>query len=196
MPGGPHGGPGAADWPKVTTTSPSSAEQHLHARLGELAARREQRLARRRLWLAHHWPAQYTERCVVVAGRPVCRRCAALYPLAVVMAVLALVAGPPWPPAWEPWPVWLLSLPATVAFVGEALGWFGYSARWQVGTTLVAAVAFGRAWGAELAEPGQAIFWGPIAVFGGIWFAATVISLRRRTWGSSPPSPTPSPRPR
>lgn len=162
-------------------TSPSAgADARLEARLAELAAARDHRLARRRLWLSHHWPAQYGDRCVEVAGRPVCRRCAALYPLSLVMAVLALLVGPPWPPAWDPWPVWLLSIPATVAFGGEALGWFRYSPRWQVGTTLAAAVAFGRAAGAELADPGQALFWGPIAVFGGIWFAATVAGLRRR----------------
>jgi hypothetical protein len=164
----------------VTAPSTTRAEQLLDARLAELQAERDHRAARRNLWLAHHWPAQYAERCVVVGGRPVCRRCAALYPLSVVMAVLALVAGPPWPPAWEPWPVWVLSLPATIAFTGEALGWFRYAPRWQVGTTLLAAVAFGRAWGAELADPGQAIFWGPIAVFGGLWFAASAIGVRLR----------------
>jgi hypothetical protein len=37
-----------------------------------------------------------------------------------------------------------------------------------------------RALGAELADPGQSIFWGPIVVFGGIWFAATVAAHRRR----------------
>lgn len=162
------------------TPGPTAADALLLARLDELRATRDHGLARRRLWLSHHWPAEYRERCVWVAGRPVCRRCAALYPLALVMAVLALLAGPPWPPAWDPWPVWLLSVPATVAFVGEALGWFRYSARWQVATTLGAAVAFGRAAGAELADPGQALFWGPIAVFGGIWFAATVAGLLRR----------------
>lgn len=150
------------------------------ARIDALQRQRLDRMGRRNLWLAHHWPGSYGERCVVVSGRPVCRRCAALYPLSAVIAVLALTAGPPWPPAWDPWPVWVLSLPATVAFCGESLGWFGYSARWQVATTLVAAVAFGRALGAELADPGQAMFWGPITVFGGLWFAATSSGLGRR----------------
>lgn len=162
----------------VATQAPLDAA--FGARLAELHAVGEERLARRRLWSSHHWPVDYPDRCVWVAGRPVCRRCAALYPLSVVLAALALLIGPPWPPAWDPWPVWVLSVPATVAFVGEAVGWLRYSARWQVATTLLAAVAFGRAWGAELAQPGQAMFWGPIAVFGGLWFAATVVGSRRR----------------
>ena len=151
------------------------------ARAASVRARHDERLARRRLWLSHHWPAHYAERCATVGGRPVCRRCLALYPLSILVAVLALVVGPPWPAPWDPWPVWLLSLPATVAFVGEALGWFRYSVRWQVGTMLVAAVAFGRAWGAEMGDGGQAMFWGPIAVFGGLWFAASAVGHVRRT---------------
>jgi hypothetical protein len=151
------------------------------ARTAAVRARHDERLARRRLWLSHHWPAHYAERCATVRGRPVCRRCLALYPVSVAVAVLALVVGPPWPASWDPWPVWLLSLPATVAFVGEALGWFRYSVRWQVGTMVVAAVAFGRAWGAELADGGQAMFWGPITVFGGLWFFASAIGHVRRS---------------
>jgi hypothetical protein len=162
----------------VSSSQPAPPDA-FEARLALMRAAEVERQGRRRFWLAHHWPGQYAERCVAVAGRPVCRRCAALYPMSAVMAVLALVAGPPWPLAWDPWPVWVLSLPATVVFVGERLGWFGYSPRSQVLTTLVAAVAFGRASAAELADPGQTMFWGPVTVFGGLWFAAVVLSQRR-----------------
>jgi hypothetical protein len=164
----------------VTGTGDTANDDLFQARVALMRARDAERRGRRNLWLAHHWPEDYGERCVVLRGRPVCRRCASLYPLGFLMALLALVVGPPWSPAWDPWPVWILSVPATVAYVGESLGWFRYSARWQVFTTLLAAVAFGRALGAELADPGQSIFWGPIVVFGGIWFAATVAAHRRR----------------
>ena len=161
--------------PEVGTTA-----DPFEARLAEIRVEEAQRKARRRFWLAHHWPDSYAERCVEVGGRVVCRRCAALYPLSTVIALLAVLVGPPWPATWDPWPVWVLSLPATVVFVGEQLGRFTYCPRWQVGTTLLAAVAFGRAAGAELVDPGQVVFWGPIAVFGGTWFAAAAEGQRRR----------------
>ena len=44
------------------------------------------------MWLSHHWPSDY-DRCAVVAGRHVCRRCLVLYPLALVAAVPAPPCG-------------------------------------------------------------------------------------------------------
>ena len=76
--------------------------------------------------------------------------------------------------------IWVLSIPATVAYCGEALGLLRYEPRWQVATTLLAALAFGRALGYELAERWSSEFWGPIAVFGGIWFLATAIAANNR----------------
>jgi hypothetical protein len=149
-------------------------------RIEQASARRESASARRRMWLAHHWPQDYHERCFRLGSRPVCRRCGALYPLSFVVAAASVAGRPPWPPHLDPWLVWLLSVPATVAYVGEALGWFRYRARWQVAGTLLAALAFGRALGYELVDRWSPVFWGPIAVFGGIWFAATLIGSRQR----------------
>lgn len=137
--------------------------------------------ARRLLWLSHHWPQQYDDRCVRVGRWPVCRRCSALYGVGFLIAWAMTIGVDPWPDRWDPTVIWLLCLPATVAFVGEALGWFRYSIRWQVVTTLVAGLAFGKALGYELEQRWSAEFWGPIAVFGGIWFFASLISHRRRT---------------
>lgn len=132
------------------------------------------------IWLAHHWPEHYGDRCVRIGRRHVCRRCLALYPLSLVVAIASVAGHPPWPGSWDPAIVWLLSLPATAAYVGEAVGWFRYRAWVQVVTTLLAALAFGRALGYELLDRWQPVFWGPIAVFGGIWFFATLIGQRRR----------------
>jgi hypothetical protein len=143
-------------------------------RLAEIRARETERIGRRNLWLAHHWPDAYAERCVRIGHRWVCRRCAALYPLGFLVALLSAGGLDPWPRAWDPWPVWVLSVPATVAYAAEAVELVGYRPRWQVATTLLAAVAFGRALGYELMERWQPVFWGPITVFGGIWFLATV----------------------
>jgi hypothetical protein len=144
------------------------------ARLAEIEARQQVADGWRNLWLAHHWPETYRERCVRVGSRWVCRRCATLYPLGLAVALSSALGLAPWPPAIDPWPIWLLSIPATVAYVGEATGRIAYHPRWQVGTTLLAAVAFGRGLGYELIDRWSPEFWGPIAVFGGIWFAATV----------------------
>lgn len=132
------------------------------------------------LWLAHHHPDQYDERCMVVAGRHVCRRCAALYPLSFVVAAVSLATTAPWPPVVDLWLIWALSIPATVAYCGEALRWFGYNARLQAGTTLIAALAFGRALGYELADQGHPWFWSPLIVFGTMWFIATVLGHHHR----------------
>ena len=152
--------------------------------LARMQRREARHRARSQLWLAHHWPEDHGERCVRIGRRPVCRRCAALYPLGLVVALLAAAGHPPWPAAWDPAMIWILSLPATTAFVGEAIGLFGYSPRWQAGTTLLAAAGFGRALGYELVDRWNPAFWQPIAVFGGLWFLASVFAAS--TAGSRP----------
>ncbi len=152
--------------------------------LARLKAKETARIGRRNLWLAHHWPDDYAERCVMLGSQPVCRRCAALYPLGFLVAFAAAWGAAPWPPSIDPWPIWLLSLPATIAYVGEALGVFRYHVKVQVAATLIAAVAFGRGLGYELEERWSPEFWGPVAVFGGIWYAATVLGAARRQTAS------------
>ena len=148
--------------------------------LARLKAKETARIGRRNLWLAHHWPDDYADRCVMIGSRPVCRRCAALYPLGFLVAFAAAAGATPWPASIDPWPIWLLSLPATVAYVGEAIGLFRYHVKLQVAATLITAVAFGRGLGYELEERWSPEFWGPVAVFGGIWYAATVYGASRR----------------
>lgn len=152
-------------------------------KLAQLQARETAVQGRRNLWLAHHWPADYGDRCVRLGSRHLCRRCAALYPLSFTIAFAAAAGLAPWPAALDPWPIWLLSIPATVAYVGEALGVFRYDIRWQVGTTLVAAIAFGRALGYELLDRWHPWFWGPLSTFGALWFLATLVAHRRRARG-------------
>lgn len=95
-----------------------------------------------------------------------------------LVAFLAAAGYPLWPASWDPAAIWILCLPATVAYVGEAIGLFGYSPRWQVATMLITATAFGRALGYELVDRWSPEFWQPVAVFGGIWFLATVFGLQ------------------
>ncbi len=173
-------------WTQVTLSPEREAavRAELDAGLARIVAREAaeaaDRKARRNMWLAHHWPDHYEERCVMVGSTPVCRRCASLYPLGLLVAAASAAGFAPWPHAWDPWPIWLLSIPGTVAYVGEATGLFGYNVRWQVATTLLAAMAFGRGLGYELVERWSSQFWGPIAVFGGIWYLATIFGNARR----------------
>ncbi len=132
------------------------------------------------LWLSHHWPGEYHPRCLRIGRHHVCRRCLALYPLGFLVAVLSAVGLPPWPGAFDPAMIWILSLPATVAFVGEATGRFSYAPKWQVGTTLITAVAFGRALGYELVQRWSPEFWQPVTVFGAVWFAASYYQHNNR----------------
>ncbi len=149
-------------------------------RRSEDEERRTEQRARRLLWLSHHWPQHYDDRCVSIRRWPVCRRCSALYGVGFTVALAMTIGVDPWPDRWDPLLIWLLCLPATLAFVGEALGWFRYVIRWQVVTTLVAGLAFGKALGYELEQRWSAEFWGPIAVFGGVWFFASLAGHRRR----------------
>lgn len=154
-------------------------------RLAEIRGRQERdrrhQRGRRQLWHAHHWPQHYGDRCVRIGDRHWCRRCLSLYPLGFLVAVLSAVGLPPWPGEADPAVIWLLCLPGTAAFVGEAVGLFPYRPRWQVAATLITAVAFGRGLGYELVQRWSPEFWGPVAVFGGIWFAASAIQHRTAT---------------
>ncbi len=161
------------------------------ARYQATVARQQQRrseqeaadAASKAMWLSHHQPDQY-DRCVVLANRHVCRRCLALHPLSIIIAIASAVGYAPWPEAWDPAAIWLLSLPATLDFLGEQLSLVAYNAKRQVAATLITAFAFGRALGYEIADSWSSEFWGPLAVFGGVWFAAAFLAHQRREAGT------------
>lgn len=138
----------------------------------------QERKASRQLWLAHHWPHRY-ERCTVIGGRHVCRRCLWFYGTAFLTLALAPLGISPWPASWDLVMVWLLSLPATTEFIGGELGWWRYDARRQVVVTTILGLAVGRGFYAELTSPGNWIFWGPVLVFGTLWFAVAAIQWMR-----------------
>jgi len=175
----------------MTTGSDALFEE----RLAEIHRKTADRQARRHMWLAHHWPEDYADRCVRIGSRHVCRRCAALYPLGFAVAALAATGFPLWPTAWDPVAIWVLCLPATVAFVGEAIGVFRYSPRWQVAAMLITALAFGKGLGYELVDRWSPEFWEPVAVFGAIWLFATVFDRTTRPRVNQRLSPTSERRP-
>lgn len=149
------------------------------AAFAEVAERRAADVAHERasktLWLAHHWPHRY-ERCTVIAGRHVCRRCLWFYSISLVTLLMAAIGVSPWPASWDATMVWMLSIPATIEFIGGELGWWRYDARRQVVVTSVLGLAVGRGFHAELTNPGSWTFWGPTLVFGTLWFAVAAVS--------------------
>jgi hypothetical protein len=79
------------------------------------------------MWLSHHWPGQY-DRCAVVGGLHVCRRCLVLYPLALVSGIVVGI-GSWWPHRLDAWVLWLFPLPGVIEFVLDNLGLVRYSPR-------------------------------------------------------------------
>jgi len=149
------------------------AEQRERRSVEELAKR-----ARRRLWLTHHWHNEY-DRCTIIHGRHVCRRCLVLYPLGLAVAVAALAGLQPWPQGADPWFIWMLCIPATLDFLAEKLFDVGYSAKRQVVVTALVAVGFGRGLAYEIDDRWSWLFWGPVLVYGGVWFAAAVYRVQQ-----------------
>ncbi|NNE74774.1 MAG: hypothetical protein HKN26_13995 [Acidimicrobiales bacterium] len=147
--------------------------------LREIEERKSQEQLRSGLWLSHHHSDQL-DRCAVIGGRHVCRRCLWFYPIAITVAVIGLAGGLLWPDRLDWWVIMGLSSIATAEFVAEQLGLVEYSPRRQIVATAAAALAFGRALGLEIADRWQPKFWLPIAVFGAIWLAAALINSRRR----------------
>lgn len=174
----------AADTPvdnnESAGTGNAEALAMFDAKLAAIAATQTERIGRKNMWLAHHWPDHYAERCAVVGGRHVCRRCGALYPFGFLVAFASAYGLAPYPEAWDPIAIWILCIPATIAYCGEAIGAFAYNPRWQVGAMLVTALGFGRGLGYELVERWSPEFWGPVAVFGGLWFMFTMFGLTRK----------------
>ncbi|CAN5691938.1 hypothetical protein BH24ACT4_BH24ACT4_06900 [soil metagenome] len=129
------------------------------------------------MWLSHHWPAQY-ERCVVVRGRHLCRRCLWLYPVALLAGVLASV-GPWWPGEADAWLIPLLPLPAVIEFVLDNLRIVAYSARRQAALTALGAVAAGAGYLRYLDRPGDPLVWGTVLAYGAVCLAAVIVGHRR-----------------
>jgi len=143
------------------------------------AAEAEQRRAEKQLWHAHHWPHRY-DRCTTIAGRHVCRRCLWFYCAAFATLFLAYVGLTPWPTSWDIAMVWLLSIPATMDFVGGELERLTYDPRRQVVVSTILGVAVGRGFFLELNDRWSWTFWGPVLVYGSLWLAVALYAFWKR----------------
>jgi len=130
------------------------------------------------LWLSHHWPPQYHERCLRVGRHWVCRRCAVLYPVALITGLITAMVSSLGPWTYDLGLIVLCSIPATLAYCGEAMGWFRYQPKVQTVTMAIAAVGIGRGLGHEFLDRWSPMFWLPLGIFGSVWFGATVANWR------------------
>ena len=130
-------------------------------------------------WLAHHGP-DHVERCTVVAGRHVCRRCAVLYPVAAATAVVvALLVGvtPTW---WTAAAIWLLPVPMVLDWTMEHLGLARWSPRRQVVVTAIGAPSLGLALLVHAGRPFAPVAVWPVLVWSGACLAVAVGGAGRR----------------
>lgn len=131
------------------------------------------------MWLSHHWPADY-DRCVVVAGRHVCRRCLVMYPVALAIALSWVQVGPWWPRSLDRWLIPVLPLPAVVDLVAENLGWARYAPVRQMALTALGSVAAGVGYVRYVDRPGDPLVWATVLVYGALCFTAALTGHRRR----------------
>jgi hypothetical protein len=133
------------------------------------------------VWLSHHQPGQL-DRCLVIGGRHVCRRCLLLWPLAFVVFALAL-AGARWPRSADDLLLVLLPLPAVAEFVLEHAGRWPYRAARQLALTVPLAAALGVGFDRYVHRPGDSLFWSVVVVYGAVCAGAALLANRRVTAG-------------
>jgi hypothetical protein len=110
-----------------------------------------------RMWLSHH-DDDHLERCIIVADRHVCRRCAVLYPIAlVVLAAVLIVVDLP------TWMMFALPLPAVGEFVAENIGLRYHPIR-QMALTALAAPALGMGFARAFDNPLDGTLWSMVAM--------------------------------
>jgi hypothetical protein len=135
------------------------------------------------MWLSHHWPDGY-DRCAVIAGRHVCRRCLVLYPVALVTGI-AISVGGWWPHGLDPWVLWLGPLAGTIEFVLDNLRRIGYSPIRQMVLSSGGAVAAGVGYVRYLDDHTDPLVWSVVAVYTTVCVAGVVLGSRRAARGAS-----------
>ncbi len=130
------------------------------------------------MYLSHHWPADY-DRCAVVGGFHVCRRCLVLYPVALVTGI-AISIGSWWPDSLNALVLWLFPLPGVIEFVLDNVGAIRYSPVRQMWLSAAGAVAAGVGYSMYLKDTFDATVWAVVAVYTTVCVAGVVIGHYRK----------------
>ena len=114
----------------------------------------------------------------------VCRRCAAMYPTALVVAVLQVrgVFGGPWSSGL----MWVLPLGVTAEWVLEHLGRVTYSPSRQVVVSLVASVSLGIGLGRHAVHPFEGPVVAAMATYVAVCLSAWWAGTRRGSAAADP----------
>ena len=128
--------------------------------------------------LSHHFPDAY-DRCVVIGGKHVCRRCLVLYPVALITGV-AISLGSWWPDSLNAWVLWLFPLPGVVEFVLDNVGVIDYSPRRQMWLSAGGAVAAGVGYSMYIQNTFDSTVWTVVGVYTAICVAAVIVGSRKR----------------
>jgi len=129
-------------------------------------------------FLSHHYPQDY-DRCAVVGGLHVCRRCLVLYPVALVAGV-AISIGSWWPDGVNAWVLWLFPLPGVIEFVLDNVGAIEYSPVRQSWLSAAGAVAAGVGYTMYLDDTFDATVWAVVAVYTTVCVLGVIVGHRRR----------------
>lgn len=130
------------------------------------------------MWLSHHWPSDY-HRCVRIGGRHVCRRCAVLYPVAILVA-FAAGFGLRWPTSWDVWIYWLLPLPGVIEFCLDTLGVIDHRPWRQAIVSAMLAVAYGNILWRYSHAPADPLVWTVVLTQTGVCGIAALVGLAVR----------------
>ena len=130
------------------------------------------------MYLSHHWPFQY-DRCAVVGGLHICRRCLVLYPLALVTGI-AISIGSWWPHGVDAWVLWLFPLPGVIEFVADNLGVIRYSRVRQMILSGAGAIAAGVGYTRYLDHSTDHLVWSVVAAYTAACLAAAITAGLRR----------------
>lgn len=124
------------------------------------------------LW-THHWADQH-DRCAVVGGKLVCRRCLVLYPVTLLVLLLSRI-GLHWPSGFDTFLLFALPLPLVLDFVVEHMGFTRYSPKRQMVTTFLGAMALGHAFARYLEHNADPLFWTMVACYAGLCAGALAV---------------------
>ena len=139
-------------------------------------------------FFSHHI-AEEEDHCVRLpfpGGRslPLCARCLGIYPLAIGLFAAQIAFAGALDLAWtDPWLILVFPLPAVAEFLGEQLKLIRGSNPARILTGIPLGIAMSRMFVRYVENLTDPLFWGVVAVYGGLCAVVAVLALRKRLNG-------------